>query len=82
MQGEPAAAFTELELDAGRGCGGAVLDRQREALGVAAEVEVAVAPGVQLGRAAERLAGAGVAALAGGWTRTTAQPRLRWISRR
>ena len=64
MQGEAAAAFAEIELDARRRRRGAVLDRQREPLTVAPQVEVAVAPRVQFGRAAERLSGAGVAALA------------------
>jgi hypothetical protein len=42
-----------------------VLDRQQQAFAVAAQVQVAVAPCVQLRRAAQGLAGAGVAALAG-----------------
>ena len=41
---------------------GTMLDRQREIIAVAAQVEVAIAPGVELGGAAQRLTGADAAA--------------------
>ena len=44
-QGEGVAALSEFEREAGDGCGGAMLDGERDAIvGVAAEVEVGIAP--------------------------------------
>ena len=39
---------------------GAVLDGEREVIAVAAQVEIGVAPGMELGGAAQGLSGAGV----------------------
>ncbi len=64
MQREPAATIGELELEARRRRRRAVLDRQQQALAVTTQIEIAVTPRVQLRRSAQRLAGAGAAALA------------------
>ena len=52
-QGEGVIALGKFERDAGDGRGGAMLDGERDAIvGVAAEVEVGIAPGMEFGRAA------------------------------
>ena len=59
LQGEDAVALGELERDAGHRSGGAMLGGQDDAvIAVAAEIEVGIAPGVELGRSAQGLAGA------------------------
>jgi hypothetical protein len=63
---EGVSALRELDRHRLQGWRGAVLDGEDEVVGFAAQVEVAVAPGVELGGAAQGLAGAdGVAALLG-----------------
>src|SRR5271168_1730712 len=57
-QGEGVIALGKFERDAGDGGGGAMLDGERDAIvGVAAEVEVGIAPGMEFGRAAQCLTG-------------------------
>src|SRR6266545_96354 len=56
------AALRQRECDGGDGRGGAVLDCEGEIVAVASEIEVGVAPGVELRGAAQGLAGAGAAA--------------------
>ena len=57
-QGEGVIALGEFERDAGDGRGGAMLDGERDAIvGVAAEVEVGITPGVEFGRSAQGLTG-------------------------
>src|SRR5262249_50836714 len=56
LQGKCLACFDELNLHRLECRGGAVLDRQGESIAVAAEIEVAVAPGVELRGSAQRLA--------------------------
>jgi hypothetical protein len=54
LQGKGVIALCERERDAGDGRGGAMLDGERDAIvGVATEVEVGIAPGVEFGRAAQ-----------------------------
>ena len=48
----------QLDGDGGHGWRGTMLDRQREIIAVAAQVEVGIAPGVELRGAAQRLSGA------------------------
>src|SRR6266481_4801498 len=57
LEGERVGALRELERDGGHGGRSAVLDRQGEVLSVATQVKIGVAPGVELGRAAQGLAG-------------------------
>ena len=66
-RGEGVIALGEFESDAGDGGGGAMLDGERDAIvGVAAEVEVGIAPGVEFGRSAQGLTGAdGAGSLSG-----------------
>lgn len=53
-QGEGVIALGEFEGDAGDGCGGAMLDGERDAIvAVAAEIEIGIAPGVEFGRSAQ-----------------------------
>ena len=66
LEREGVGALSEFECHAGHGRGGAVLDGQRDiaavaGVAVAAEVEVGIAPGMELGGAAQGLAGADVA---------------------
>jgi hypothetical protein len=52
-QGEGVIALGKFERDAGDGRGGAMLDGERDAsVGVAGEVAVGIAPGMEFGRAA------------------------------
>jgi hypothetical protein len=46
-------ALREFERDGGHGRNGAVLDRESELIAVAAQVEVGVAPGMELGGTAQ-----------------------------
>ena len=62
FEGECRTALDELEGLPGDAGSGAMFDGQGEAvIGIAAQVEVGVAPGVELGGAAQGLAGAHVA---------------------
>ena len=61
LEGERIGALRELERDSGHGGRGAVLDREGEILAVTTQVEIGVAPGVELGGAAQGLAGADAA---------------------
>ena len=61
FEGEGIGALGEFEGNGGHGGCGAVLDGQGDLVSVTAEIEVGVAPGVELGRAAQGLAGADVA---------------------
>jgi len=67
LQGEGVVLLGELERDAGHGGGGAMLGGQDDAVvAIAAEIEVGIAPGVELRRSAQGLAGAsGSGALSG-----------------
>ena len=57
FEGERVGALRELKRNGGHGGSGAVLDGQGEVIAIAAQVEVGVAPGVELGGAAQGLAG-------------------------
>ena len=58
-QGEGVIVLGEFEGDAGDGCGGAMLDGERDAIvAVAAEIEIGIAPGVEFGGSAQSLSGA------------------------
>ena len=60
LEGQGAVALGEFERDAGHGGGGAMLGGQDDAIVVvSAEIEVGIAPGVELRRSAQGLAGAG-----------------------
>ncbi len=48
----------EFEPDAGRGWGGAMLDGEIELTAGATQVQIGVTPGMELGRAAQRVSGA------------------------
>ena len=66
LEREGVGALSEFECHAGHRRGGAVLDGQRDiaavaGVAVAAEVEVGIAPAMELGGAAQGLAGADVA---------------------
>src|SRR5689334_4061589 len=61
LQSESLPRFDERDLHRLQRRGGAVLDRESEGISFAAEIEVAVAPGVELGSTAQRLAGTNVA---------------------
>ena len=61
LEGQRIGALREFERDGGHGGRGAVLDREGEIIAIAAQVEIGVAPGVELGGAAQGLAGADVA---------------------
>ena len=57
-QGERVIALDQFERDGGDGRGGAMLDGERDAIvGVAAQIEVGIAPGVEFGRSAQGLTG-------------------------
>jgi hypothetical protein len=61
LQSEGGPALGQRNGDGGeRGCG-AMLDGEGEVIAVAAQIEVGIAPGVELGRATQGLSGAGVA---------------------
>lgn len=64
-QCERVSVLVKLEGERGDGRSGAVLDGEGQAVLGAAEIEVAVAPCVKLGRAAECLSGAGGSGFAG-----------------
>src|SRR5262245_19538346 len=61
LQGEGLARFDKLDLHGFKGRCGAVLDREGEGICFAAEIEIAVTPGVELRRATQGLAGTDVA---------------------
>jgi hypothetical protein len=61
VEGEIFVVALEREGEAVEAGGGAVFDGEQEVLSFAAEIEVAVAPAVEIGAAAEGLSGAGVA---------------------
>ncbi len=67
LQGQGVISLGEFERDAGDGRGSAMLDGERDAIvGVAAQIEVGIAPGVEFGRSAQGLTGAdGAGALPG-----------------
>jgi hypothetical protein len=75
LQGERIAALSELEGDRGPGGRRAKLDGEREVVGVTAEVEVRVAPGVEFGGAAQGLPGADAAAAFLAWCATATAAR-------
>jgi hypothetical protein len=58
FQSEGVAALCQLDGQRLRRRRRAMFDRQSDLITVAAQVEIAVAPGVELGRAAQRLPGA------------------------
>ena len=58
---EGITALSKLDRHGRRGRGGAVLHRQGEIVAVAAQIEIGVAPSVELGRAAQRLPGTSAA---------------------
>ena len=59
LEGKGVVALGEFERDAGHGGGGTMLDGQDDAIvAVAAEIEIGIAPGVELRRSAQGLAGA------------------------
>ena len=64
-QGRALSVIGELDLDVVEAGGGAVLDGHDDLLVASVQVEVAVAPGMELGRAAEGLTRSRGAALAG-----------------
>jgi hypothetical protein len=61
FEGEGIGALGEFEGNGGHGGCGAVLDGKGELIAVTAQIEVGVTPGVELGRAAQGLAGSDVA---------------------
>src|SRR5271155_4195052 len=61
LQGEGGATLCQLDGDGGHGWRGTMLDRQREIIAVAAQIEVGIAPGMELRGAAQRLTGADAA---------------------
>ena len=74
LERESVGALSEFECHAGHGRSGAVLDGQGDIaafaeIAVAAEVEVGIAPGMELGGASQGLAGADVAGALLGRTR-------------
>jgi hypothetical protein len=62
----------EFQRDGRHGGSCAVLDRESEIIAVAAEVEVGVAPGMELGGSSQGLAGPDVAGFLAWWTTSTA----------
>ena len=59
LEGKRVGALNEVEGESGHGRGGAVFDGEGDAvIRVATQIEVGIAPGVELGGTAERLAGA------------------------
>ena len=88
LERESVGALREFECHAGHGRSGAVLDGQGDiavfaGIAVAAEVEVGIAPGMELGGAAQGLTGADVAgALLGVVDDETAMAWRRCNSRR
>jgi hypothetical protein len=67
LEGERVGALNEVESESGHGGGGAVFDDEGDTvIGVATQIEIGIAPGVELGGTAERLSGAhGAGALSG-----------------
>src|SRR6202050_4140365 len=61
LQGKGGTTLCQLDGGGGHGWRGTMLDRQREIIAVAAEVEVGIAPGMELRGAAQRLTGADAA---------------------
>ena len=61
LKGKGGATLCQLDGDGGHRWRGTMLDRQREIIAVAAQVEVGIAPGVELRGAAQRLTGADAA---------------------
>lgn len=60
LQGERLVALHEFEGETGHG-GGAMFDGEKDAfVGVAAQIEIGIAPGMEFGGAAQSLAGADV----------------------
>jgi len=64
LEGERVGALNEVESESesGHGGGGAVFDDEGDTvIGVATQIEIGIAPGVELGGTAERLSGAHIA---------------------
>src|SRR5262244_149829 len=61
LEGEGLSRFNELDLHRLQRWGGTVLNGEGQGVSVTAQIEVAVTPGVELGGAAQRLAGTDVA---------------------
>ena len=75
FQGEGRAVLDQLDDQRPGRWRGAMLGGQRQLLAVAPQIEVAVAPGVELGGAAQGLAGAEAGAALPAWcTTSTATP--------
>src|SRR5229473_5162207 len=51
-------ALGEIDRDAGHGGSGAVLDREGEIIAIAAQIEIGITPGVELGGSTQGLSGA------------------------
>ena len=84
LEREGIGALGERQGDAGDGGGGAVLGGEDDAVvAIAAKIEVGIAPGMELGGAAQGLAGAdGAAPFLAWWTTATATAWRRCRSRR
>jgi hypothetical protein len=60
LQGEGRPALGKCDGDGGERRRGAMLDGEREVIAIAAQTEIGIAPGVELGLATQGLSGAGV----------------------